>query len=47
MVFNAANTVFNTALYVYADKGVVPGGYSQDVMEHAFKNQKKSMHSLR
>lgn len=41
MVFNIANSIFNTALYEYASSGNVPGGYTKDMMEHAFKNTKK------
>jgi hypothetical protein len=37
LVFNVANTVFNTALYVYADTGKIPEGYSQETMQNAFR----------
>ena len=37
LVFNVANTIFNTALYVYADTGKIPEGYSQEIVQNAFK----------
>ena len=37
LVFNVANTIFNTALYVYADTGKIPEGFSQEIMQNAFK----------
>ena len=37
LVFNVANTIFNTALYVYADTGRIPEGYSQETMQNAFR----------
>ena len=40
--FSIANTIFNTALYYYADTGKVPHGYHKDAMDKAFaKKQKK------
>ncbi|AJF61767.1 hypothetical protein QT06_C0001G0938 [archaeon GW2011_AR15] len=41
LVFSTANTVFNTALFVYAKTGKIPGFYSKDTMKHAFKAEKK------
>jgi hypothetical protein len=38
--FNIADEVFDTALYVYANTGKVPEGYSEDQMKNAFKSQK-------
>lgn len=43
LVFQVANTVFNTALYVYADQGKVPSGYSKEVLQKAFRNKKTPM----
>lgn len=40
LVFSVANTVFNTALYVYADTGKIPEGYSQEIMLSTFKKKK-------
>lgn len=37
LVFNVANTIFNTALYVYADTGKIPEGYSKETMQNAFR----------
>jgi hypothetical protein len=37
LVFNVANTIFYTALYVYADTGKIPEGYSQETMQNAFR----------
>ncbi len=39
IVFGIANTVFNTALYFYADSGKIPTGYSQEIMSNAFKQR--------
>jgi hypothetical protein len=38
--FSIANSVFNTALYVYATTGKAPKGYSDDVLKHAFEKKK-------
>jgi len=40
LLFSAANTVFSTALYIYAETGKVPGDYTSEMMEHAFKRTK-------
>jgi hypothetical protein len=37
VVFSSANTIFNTALFMYAESGKVPKFYSQEEMSHAFK----------
>lgn len=37
LIFAVANTVFNTALFVYADKGKIPRGFSADVVKGAFR----------
>lgn len=34
-MFNVANTIFNVALYVYADTGRAPAGYDDDVVRGA------------
>ena len=39
LVFSIANTVFNTALYVYADTGNIPEGYTREIVSNAFKRQ--------
>ena len=36
IIFSSANTVFNTALFIYADTGKVPSGYSKEELQHAF-----------
>jgi hypothetical protein len=38
-VFFVANSIFNTALFVYADTGKVPQGYSKEMMDGAFKKK--------
>jgi hypothetical protein len=38
-VFSLANTVFNTALYAYAATGEIPKGFSQDILDNAFKSK--------
>ena len=40
LVFNVANSVYNTALFVYADTGKIPTGYNQNLMSNAFKTKK-------
>ena len=35
-IFNVANSIFNTALYVYASTGKIPAGYSNEIMKGAF-----------
>ncbi len=37
LVFGIANMVYNTALFVYADTGRVPGSFTKDVVENAFR----------
>ncbi|MBI4176155.1 MAG: hypothetical protein HY518_03045 [Candidatus Aenigmarchaeota archaeon] len=37
IIFSVANTVFSTALFVYADKGRIPHGFSREVVQAAFK----------
>ena len=39
LVFSVASTIFNTALYVYANKGTVAEGYNEDVVKSAFKHK--------
>jgi hypothetical protein len=41
LLFGVANQVFNTALYVYAETGVVPNGFNGEVLRSAFKSKKK------
>jgi hypothetical protein len=41
LLFGVLNTIFNTALFVYARTGTVPNGYSPEVMQSAFKQQEK------
>lgn len=40
LVFTVANSVFNTALFVYADTGKIPLGFNEEVMKHTFKSTK-------
>ena len=40
LVFSVASTIFNTALYVYANKGAVAEGFNEEVMKGAFKTKK-------
>jgi hypothetical protein len=41
LLFGVLNTIFNTALFVYAKTGNVPMGYSPELMQNAFKVQEK------
>ena len=43
IVFSIANTIFNTALYVYADTNKIPKGYSKDIMNNAFRSRKSKI----
>ncbi len=36
LIFTVANSVFNTALYVYAQTGKIPEGFSKEDLSHAF-----------
>lgn len=36
LVFNVMNSIFNTALYVYANTGKCPGDWDDDLMSHVF-----------
>ena len=40
LIFNVANSVYNTALFVYADTGAIPEGYNQELMSNAFRQKK-------
>lgn len=39
LVFSVAGTIFNTALYVYANNQMVATGFSEDVVRDAFKQK--------
>jgi hypothetical protein len=39
LVFSVAGTIFNTALYVYANNQMVASGFSEDVVKGAFKQK--------
>jgi hypothetical protein len=41
LLFQILNNIFNTALYVYADKGIVPSAYPQELLQNAFKAKQK------
>lgn len=36
LIFSVANTIFNTALYVYANKSLVPTGFDEETVQGAF-----------
>jgi len=42
LVFNVANTIFNTALFVYSDTGKIPEGYDRETIQNAFKPKEMS-----
>jgi len=42
LVFNVANTIFNTALFVYSDTGKIPEGYNRETIQNAFKPKEMS-----
>ncbi|MBI2675211.1 MAG: hypothetical protein HYX24_02035 [Candidatus Aenigmarchaeota archaeon] len=39
LIFSAANTIFSTALYAYADTGKLPEGYSEEIVKNAFRRR--------
>jgi hypothetical protein len=39
LVFTVANTIFNTALYVYANNSQVASGFSEDIVKGAFRQK--------
>ncbi len=39
LVFTVMNSVFNTALFVYAETGQVPGEFDEDVLNSAFRQK--------
>lgn len=41
IVFSSAKTIFDTALFIYADSGKVPRAYSEEEMKHAFVENKR------
>ena len=41
ILFSVANSIFNTALFYYAEKGKVPQGYSEDIMQGTFAKKEK------
>ena len=42
LVFVVANTIFNTALYVYANNGQVASGFNEEIVRNAFKPSQKN-----
>ena len=40
LVFGVAESVYNTALFVYADKGKVPSGFNSNILKNGFKEKK-------
>jgi uncharacterized protein (DUF697 family) len=41
LLFGVADSIFNTALYVYANTGKVPNAYTSKEMSNAFRRRKK------
>ena len=41
LVFAVANTIFNTALYVYANNNLVAPGFNEDVVKGAFRQKEE------
>ncbi len=39
LIFNVANMIFNTALYIYADRQMVAEGFNEEVLDRAFKQK--------
>ncbi|MBL7051280.1 hypothetical protein ISS04_03945 [Candidatus Woesearchaeota archaeon] len=43
LIFSLLNTIFNTALYIYADTGKLIEGYDKETMDSAFKLKKRKV----
>lgn len=41
LIFNVASTIFNTALYVYANQQVVAADFKEEVIKGAFREKRK------
>ncbi len=41
ILFSVANQIFDTALYVYAESGEVPGPYTKEIMQNTFKQSRR------
>jgi hypothetical protein len=41
LIFGVANSVYNTALYVYANEGKIPTGFTDETIRHAFESKKE------
>jgi hypothetical protein len=39
LVFSVASTIFNTALYVYANNGQIASGFNEDIIKGSFKTK--------
>lgn len=39
LVFSVASTIFNTALYVYANNGKIASGFSEDIIKGSFRQK--------
>ncbi len=39
LIFTVATTIFNTALYVYANNNLIPSGFTEEVVKGAFKQK--------
>lgn len=37
LIFTVANTIFNTALYVYANNNIIASGFNEEIVRGAFK----------
>ncbi|MEM4755597.1 MAG: DUF6159 family protein [Candidatus Woesearchaeota archaeon] len=43
VVFSVLNTIYNTALYSYAQTGTIPAGFDEDQVKHAFSQKPSSI----
>ncbi len=39
LIFSVASTIFNTALYVYANNNIIPSGFNEEVVKGAFRHK--------
>jgi Family of unknown function (DUF6159) len=40
LIFSVASTIFNTALYVYANNNIIASGFNEEIVKGAFKPKK-------
>ncbi len=39
LIFSVASTIFNTALYVYANNNIIASGFNEEIVKGAFRHK--------